>query len=132
MTVRTVRQLHTSCGWLRASWCGRPHTQPIKANRNMRSFWSLSLQRQLAIAIGLLLVPLLVAAAWSGMSTYRERASELGDQARVIAYTTAAYVDHDLTNIDATGNSIIVNPDVRALDPRASADLFHRLVMGHT
>ena len=98
----------------------------------MRSFWSLSLQRQLAIAIGLLLVPLLVAAAWSGMSTYRERAIELGDQARVIAYTTAAYVDHDLANVDATGSSIIVNPEVRALDPRASADLFRRLVMGHT
>jgi len=98
----------------------------------MRSFWSLSLQRQLAIAIGLLLVPLLVAAAWSGMSTYRERAGELGDQARVIAYTTAAFVERDLTNVDATGNSIITNPDVRNLDPHASGDLFQRLVVGHT
>jgi C4-dicarboxylate-specific signal transduction histidine kinase len=98
----------------------------------MRSFWSLSLQRQLAIAIGLLLVPLLAAAAWSGLSTYREREGELGDQARVIAYTTASYVDRDLTNIDATGNSISTNSAVRALNADESTDLFHRLIIGHT
>ena len=49
----------------------------------MRSFWSLSLQRQLAIAIGLLLVPVLGAAIWSGTSTFRERTTELGDQTRL-------------------------------------------------
>ena len=66
----------------------------------MRSFWSLSLQRQLAIAIGLLLVPLLAAAIWSGMTTFHERANELGEQTRLVAFTTAAYVDHDLAYLD--------------------------------
>src|ERR1700733_2737583 len=70
--------------------------------RKMRSFWSLSLQSQLAIAIGLVLVPVLAAAIWSGMSTFRERATELGDQTRVVAFTTAAYINRDLTNLDGT------------------------------
>ena len=55
----------------------------------MRSFWSLSLQRQLAIALGQLLVPVLGAAIWSGTSPLRERTTELGDQTRLIAHSTA-------------------------------------------
>jgi hypothetical protein len=72
----------------------------------MRSFWSLSLQRQLAIAIGLLLVPVLAAAVWSGMSTFRERATELGDQARFVAHNNAAYIKRDLTYLDITGKGL--------------------------
>src|SRR5437764_7715067 len=80
--------------------------------RKMRSFWSFSLQRQLAVAIGLLLVPVLAAAIWSGMSTFRERAAELGDQARIVAYTTAAYINRDLTYLDGTGSAMQANPNI--------------------
>ena len=97
----------------------------------MRSFWSLSLQRQLAIAIGLLLVPVLAAAIWSGMSTFRERATELGDQTRLVAYTTAAYINRDLTYLDGTGDSLASNPVVQTLNRVASEDLFHRVAVGH-
>jgi C4-dicarboxylate-specific signal transduction histidine kinase len=97
----------------------------------MRSFWSLSLQRQLAIAIGLLLVPVLGAAVWSGMSTLRERASELADQTRLVAYTTAAYINRDLMYLDGTGASVAGNPVVQALNPALSEDLFHRVSVGH-
>jgi len=97
----------------------------------MRSFWSLSLQRQLAIAIGLLLVPVFGAAVWSGMSTFRERATELGDQTRLVAYTTAAYINRDLMYLDGTGASVAGNPVVQALNPALSEDLFHRVAVGH-
>ena len=39
----------------------------------MRSFWSIPLQRQLAIAIGLLVAPVLVAVVWSGTPTFWAR-----------------------------------------------------------
>jgi C4-dicarboxylate-specific signal transduction histidine kinase len=97
----------------------------------MRSFWSLSLQRQLAIAIGLLLVPLLAAAIWSGMTTFHERANELGEQTRLVAYTTAAYVDHDLASLDGTGETLLSNPQVRALNASLAEDLFRRVTAGH-
>jgi len=83
----------------------------------MRSFWSLSLQRQLAIAIGLLLVPVVAAAIWSGMSTFRERATELGDQTRLVAYTTAASINRDLTYLDGTAANLVANPDIRVIKP---------------
>jgi len=97
----------------------------------MRSFWSLSLQRQLAIAIGLLLVPVLGAAIWSGMSTFRERAVELGDQTQIIAYTTAVYINRDLGYLDGTGEGLQSNISVQLLEPVVSEDLFRRVVAGH-
>src|SRR6478672_6019810 len=93
----------------------------------MRSFWSLSLQRQLAIAVGLLLVPVVSAAIWSGMNTYRERATELGDQTRLVAYTTAASINRDLTYLDGTAANLVANPDIRVIKPSASVELLRRI-----
>jgi len=98
----------------------------------MRSFWSLSLQRQLAIAIGLLLVPVLAAAVWSGTSTFHERAAELGDQSRLVAYTTAEYINRDLANLDGTGASLVANSNVKTLDSALSEDLFRRITGVHS
>lgn len=98
----------------------------------MRSFWSLSLQRQLAIAIGLLLVPVVAAAIWSGMSTLRERAGELGDQTRLVAFTTASYIDRDLTYLDGTAANLVANPDIRSLKPAVSEELLRRITGGHS
>ena len=97
----------------------------------MRSFWSLSLQRQLAIAIGLLLVPVVGAAIWSGMSAFQERQSELGDQTRLVAYTTAAYINRDLTYLDGTATNLVANPDVQALKSSLSEGLLRRVIAGH-
>jgi C4-dicarboxylate-specific signal transduction histidine kinase len=97
----------------------------------MRSFWALSLQRQLAIAVGLLLVPVLAAALWSGMSTFRERANELEDQTRLVAYTTASFVNQELTYIDGTGANLLANPSVQALNAELSEDLFRPITGGH-
>src|SRR5215208_899771 len=98
----------------------------------MRSFWSLSLQRRLAIAIGFLLVPVVAAAIWSGMSTLRERATELGDQSRVIAYTTASYINRDLTYLDGTAANLVANNDIRALNSPFADDLLRRITAGHS
>jgi hypothetical protein len=43
----------------------------------MHRFWALPLRRQLFLAILLLLVPVLGAAIWSGLSSYRERSTSL-------------------------------------------------------
>ena len=96
----------------------------------MRSFWSLSLQRQLAIAIALLLVPVVAAAIWSGTTTLHERAAELGDQTRVVAYTTAAYIDREFSYLDGTGANLAANREVQALD-HSSEDLLRRITAGH-
>jgi signal transduction histidine kinase len=98
----------------------------------MRSFWSLSLQRQLAIAVGLLLVPVVSAAIWSGMNTYRERATELGDQTRLVAYTTATYINRDLAYLDGTAANLVANPDIRVVKPSVSEDLLRRITAGHS
>ena len=98
----------------------------------MRSFWSLSLQRQLAIAVGLLLVPVVSAAIWSGMSTFRERATELGDQTRLVAYTTATYINRDLAYLDGTAANLVANPDIRVAKPSVSEDLLRRITAGHS
>src|SRR5678810_590628 len=98
----------------------------------MRSFWSLSLQRQLAIAVGLLLVPVVSAAIWSGMSTFRERATELGDQTRLVAYTTATYINRDLAYLDGTAANLVANPDIRVVKPSVSEDLLRRITAGHS
>jgi len=98
----------------------------------MRSFWSLSLQRQLAIAVGLLLVPVVSAAIWAGMSTFRERATELGDQTRLVAYTTATYINRDLAYLDGTAANLVANPDIRVVKPSVSEDLLRRITAGHS
>ena len=97
----------------------------------MRSFWSYSLQRQLAIAVALLLVPVLGAALWSGASTFRERAAELGDQTRVVAHTTAAHIDRELAYLDGTGANVAANREVQARD-HTSEDLLRRITAGHS
>jgi signal transduction histidine kinase len=96
----------------------------------MGRFWALPLRRQLVIAILLLLVPVLVAAAWSGLATFRERTDELADQARIVASTTAAYINRDLTNLDKMALRLSNEPAVRDLDPAGTRDLFTRVMVG--
>jgi C4-dicarboxylate-specific signal transduction histidine kinase len=75
----------------------------------------------------MVLVPVLVAAVWSGMSTFRERAAELGDQTRVVAFTTAAYINRDLTNLDGTVRGLESDPDIQTMNPALSGQLLRRL-----
>lgn len=95
----------------------------------MTRFWAHSLRRQLFITIFLLLLPVLAAVLWSGWSTYRERADELGNEARIIALTTAAYVNRDIVAVDQMASGLTVNPTIRSFNREASSEVFRRLMM---
>jgi signal transduction histidine kinase len=96
----------------------------------MRRFWELPLRRQLFVAILLLLVPVILAVIWSGLSTFEERRQELGEQARVIALTMASYVNRDLTNQDLMAERLANDPVVLGLDREGSRELFARALLG--
>jgi C4-dicarboxylate-specific signal transduction histidine kinase len=96
----------------------------------MRSYGHQPLRRQLVIAIFLLLIPLLLGAAWSGWSAFTERRSELGDQAAFIATTTAAYIDRDITNLDHMAEGLASAPPLTRLDAGEATDLLTRAFVG--
>lgn len=96
----------------------------------MKKFGAQSLRRQFVIAILLLLVPVLGAALWSGLITFRERTDELGAEARVVALTTAAYVNRDLVSLDQAASGITINQAVRTFDRLEATKLFERLILG--
>ena len=96
----------------------------------MERFWALPLRRQLFIAILLLLVPLAAAVVWSGYVALRERTDELADQAGIIATTTAAYIQRDLSNLDDMAGRIATDAAVTSLDREEARALFTRVVVG--
>src|SRR5690348_2106396 len=98
----------------------------------MRSYGHQPLRRQLVVAIFLLLIPLLLAAAWSGWSAFTERRNELGDQAAFIAGTTAAYIDRDITNLDRMAEGLASAPALTRLDAREATDLLTRAFLGRS
>ena len=89
----------------------------------MQRFWTLPLRRQLFLAILLLLVPVLGAVVWSGLSTYRERLAELGDQTRVVALTTAAAIDRELTGYDRMARNLSTNAVLLGFDSEGVAQM---------
>lgn len=95
----------------------------------MRRFWALPLRRQLFLAILVLLVPVLLAVIWSSAATYRERTAELADQARIVAATTAAYINRDISGIDAMAQRLSTDPAVVTLEPGGARALFARVVI---
>jgi signal transduction histidine kinase len=92
----------------------------------MRRFWSLPLRRQLFIGILLLIVPLLLAATWSGVRAFEERVADLRDEAIVAATTSAAYVNRYLGSLDLMATALSLHPAVQSLDATAAAELFSR------
>ena len=89
----------------------------------MQRFWALPLRRQLFLAIVLLIVPVLGAAVWSGFSTYGERLQELADQTRVVALTTSAAIDRDLTGYDRMTRNVATNAVLLGFDPEGVAGM---------
>ena len=98
----------------------------------MRSFWTLPLRRQLFGAMLLLLVPVIGAAIWLGLTTYRERTAELAQQADIVARTTAAYVNRDIGELDKMAQRLSNHPATQALDPAGTRDLFSRAIVGRS
>ena len=92
----------------------------------MGGFSAIPLRRQLVLAIGALLVPLLAAVVWSGWLSLRERSNELENQAATIAQTIAAFVDRDLGELDSLGRRLSDASGVRTLDTAETRRLFSR------
>ena len=98
----------------------------------MGRFSALPLRRQLVLAIGALLVPLLAAVVWSGWLSLRERSEELEEQAATMAQTIAAFVDRDLGELDSLGHRLAEGPVVRTFDPAATRAVFSRAMSGRS
>ena len=96
----------------------------------MRTFWALPLRRQLLLAIPLLLVPVVVAAVWSGLETVRERTEELASEAELLGRTLSAYLSRDVTSLDQMVSGMRTSPAVRAFDSPGVAQLFTRFIGG--
>ncbi|HVZ19786.1 MAG TPA: ATP-binding protein [Vicinamibacterales bacterium] len=88
------------------------------------------LRRQLAIAIVLMLVPVVVAAGWAGMVTLRERSSELTDQVQLVTRTTAAYIQRDIVNLDVMVDSLSRDPSISGLNGAGTMQVFERAAAG--
>jgi C4-dicarboxylate-specific signal transduction histidine kinase len=82
------------------------------------------LRRQVAVVTLSLLVPLLLAAAWSANVTRLEREAEVREQAASIAATAGAYLNQYLTGIDSMASALVRHQSVAALDRAACDRLF--------
>src|SRR4029077_8885870 len=71
-----------------------------------------------------LLVPLLLASAWSANVTRLEREAEVREQAASIAATAGAYLNQYLTGLDPMRSPRVRNQSVVALDQAANDRLF--------
>jgi two-component system NtrC family sensor kinase len=92
----------------------------------VQRFWSQPLRRQLLIAILLLLAPLSAAAFWAGAMAFRDRVTDLRDEAVVAATTTSAYLNRYLGSLDLMATALGLHPAVQALDAETAAELFRR------
>jgi len=66
----------------------------------MAMTWARPLQRQLLLAILLLLAPILAAGVWLGVVEYRETVEELTELTELTARRTASAVERELTGLD--------------------------------
>jgi C4-dicarboxylate-specific signal transduction histidine kinase len=82
------------------------------------------LRRQVAVVTLSLLVPLLLASAWSANVTRREREAELREQTASIAATAGAYLNQYLTGLDSMASALVRHQSVVALDRAACDRLF--------
>ena len=76
------------------------------------------LRRQLFIAILLLLVPVVGAAIWFGVATFRERTAELAAETGTLALRTAASIDRELTGLDRMARNLSTNTALHTLEPK--------------
>ena len=74
----------------------------------MRRLWAQPLRRQLFIFIALLIAPVLAAAIWAAVATYRERVEDLRAQAQITAMTTAANLGREIAGLDQLAEHIAV------------------------
>jgi C4-dicarboxylate-specific signal transduction histidine kinase len=84
--------------------------------------------RQVALAAVLLLLPVVVAAVWSGNRLRLERAEEVEAEAGRIATTATALLDEYFASLDAMASLLLRHPAVNTLNAGASESLFRQLL----
>ena len=90
----------------------------------MRILRGQPIRRQVVAITGALLVPFVIAAAWTAKLTRIEHVAELRDQAGTVAFTAGAYLDQFLTGLDSMASAMARHPAVMELDREASDRLF--------
>src|SRR5437762_2567266 len=82
------------------------------------------IRRQVIVGIALALLPLAAALVWSGSRAKQEREAEVGDEARSVAATSAAYLSQYLNGLDSLASALVRHPEVRALNSSECDHLF--------
>jgi C4-dicarboxylate-specific signal transduction histidine kinase len=89
-----------------------------------------SIRGQLATAIGVLLVPLIVAVLWSANRTRLERQHEVQQTAVSVARASAAHLEQYIESLDAIAAAALQHPAVKSLEAGCCQQMFAD-VIGH-
>jgi C4-dicarboxylate-specific signal transduction histidine kinase len=87
-----------------------------------------SIRRQVVAITCAMLVPFIMAAAWSASRSRAEYAGELRDQAAAVAATAGAYFNTYLAGLDAMSSALAHHPAVMALDRGQCDPLFEAVL----
>ena len=94
----------------------------------MRILKDQPIRRQVVAITCALLVPFVLAAAWSGNRSRVEQADELREQAGSVAATAGAYLNTYLTGLDSMASALARHPAVIALDKSQCDPLFEAVL----
>jgi C4-dicarboxylate-specific signal transduction histidine kinase len=87
-----------------------------------------SIRRQVVAITCAMLVPFIMAAAWSASRSRAEYADELRDQAASVAATAGAYFNAYLAGLDSMSSALARHPAVMALDKGQCDPLFEAVL----
>ena len=94
----------------------------------MRILKDQPIRRQVVAITCALLVPFVLAAAWSGNRSRVEHADQLREEAASVAATSGAYLNTYLTGLDSMASALARHPAVMALDKRQCDPLFEAVL----
>ena len=83
-----------------------------------------SIRRQVLLATGLVLLPIVIGALWSSNRTRDERRAEVQAEATSIVATSVAYFDQYLRGLDSMASVLVRHPAVVALNREQCDRLF--------
>jgi C4-dicarboxylate-specific signal transduction histidine kinase len=93
----------------------------------MTKLWEQPLRRQLFVFILLLLVPVLAAAVWSAVATYRERIIDLNEQTRVTAVSVSETMGREVTALDRLTRNLDGRRLIGGVDPGEPVRIVSRI-----
>ena len=96
----------------------------VESRTHLRILRNQPIRRQIVAATCALMVPFVLAIAWSSNRTRLEREAEVTEQAGSVAVTAAAYLSQYLTGIDSMASALTLNPVVVGFDRTQSDKLF--------